>query len=70
MQRPDTGELVQARNPDHLRQLVDEYAAEHPGEPPPATFSVGEIVEVKGGRFRIVSMGRKFLRLQSLPRGA
>jgi len=30
-------------------------------------FSVGELLEIRGGKFRIVALGRKYMRLQGVP---
>ena len=63
MQDRQTGEMVpvaglnqgafDAAIPDRRRQGI--------------TLTVGEVVDVKGGQFRVASMGRKFVMLEGLP---
>lgn len=30
-------------------------------------FRIGEVLEIRGGRFRVQAMGRRFIRLEGLP---
>lgn len=58
MQDPNTGELRPVRNQAELAEAV---AKNWP------VFEVGEVIEIKGGRFRVKSFGRKELHLEGLP---
>ena len=72
MQNPTTGELfpVKPEEMDELRaQLQQKFAQAHPGRPipEPGIFELGEILVIKGCRFRIKAIGQKFMRLEGLP---
>ena len=60
MQSPKTGEFHSFSNQDELEELRKAV-----GEGP--VFRVGELLEIKGGQFRIKSIGRKFLHLEGVP---
>jgi hypothetical protein len=62
MQNPTTGEMERASSLEEARQKARKFT------PPAAVFSIGEVVEVKGGRFRVAAIGKRFIRLESLPR--
>jgi hypothetical protein len=55
MQNLNTGEI----------EMFDEIPCETDGYGEP--FSIGDKVEIKGGMFRIKSLGKKFLILEPLP---
>lgn len=58
MQDKSTGELVPVKSPLQL------YEAAKKGWP---VFTKGEILNIKGGSFRIKSLGRKCMVLEGVP---
>lgn len=62
----ETGRFAPADTEEQLGKLVREAQTKDPQDPG-ITFRVGEILQIKGGRFRVESIGRRFLRLRGLP---
>ncbi len=62
MQDPNSGDMKVF---SALQAALDEA---NKFDPPAAVFTVGEEVELKGGRFRVQALGKHFVRLESLPR--
>lgn len=69
MQDRHTGEVHPisddtARIWDEMRAKAEATGAK--GADPPPVFKTGEILEIRGARFRIVSIGRKEMRLRGM----
>lgn len=63
MQQPDgTMRMLSAAQAEALR---DSKTPEERTLTP--LFQVGELLEIRGGKFRIVALGTKFMRLQGVP---
>jgi hypothetical protein len=62
---PGTGRLEPISEEDHNRAAAGEPLAD--GRKPGPVFRVGEVLEIKGARFRIAAIGRKRLTLEGLP---
>jgi len=62
MQNPDNGEMTLFADEIKALQEATRFV------PVAAVFSIGEVVEVKEGKFKIVAIGKRFMRLESLPR--
>ncbi len=58
MQDPKTGLLHEIKTQEQMQ-----HAQKHHWP----IFEVGEIIELKGGRFRVAGFGAKILRLEGLP---
>lgn len=61
MQVPSTGDLlpIEGEHAEELASAIEELGG--------VVFHVGEELELKGGKFRVESFGRKFIRLRGLP---
>ena len=64
MQNPDTGQFAIS---DYDKQIADHLARNKGLNIAQLAFYFDEVVEVKGGRFKIVAMGKNFMRLQGVP---
>ena len=61
MQDPNTGD-IHALTPTPAKLIREDG-----GKAATLVFNTGEEVNLKGGRFRIVSIGKRFMRLEGLP---
>ena len=65
MQELESGKMVaveQGKIQDMQREILPDGSRKYAGP-----FYVGEILEIKGGRFRIHSFGKKMMVLEGLP---
>jgi hypothetical protein len=58
MQDPQTGYMHKI--PDGIANMLKDV-----GKPP--IFTIGEIIELRGGRFRVAAIGKRFIRFEGLP---
>jgi len=67
MQQPDgTMKRLSAHDAEVLKEfMADKMTPEERTLTP--LFQVGELLEIRGGKFRIVALGTKYMRLQGVP---
>ena len=65
MQDPSSGELVKGGTTT-FEQLHGRLKSEG-RDPLMLSFRVGEVVQIKKARFRVAAIGRRFMRLESVP---
>lgn len=72
MQDTSTGELIRLRAIQNahsdLQAAKDEAVPNREHQGP--VFYVGQELEIDGGKFRVHNFGKRFLMLESLPKGA